>query len=476
MRTTDRASTHDVYTVVALGSTQRLTPEGFLLCEAVPIANLSELLYAPGEVPVQPGPDSLIRITRDEGVLMAPQTLASFEGKPITLDHPDEDVNPTNWRYLAVGTLRNVRRGEGEHSDKVIADMLIQDQRAISQVRDGLREVSCGYEAEYEDLGGGRGRQMSITGNHVALVRRGRCGPICSIGDSEMRTRDKSSTRDANHKAWVDKLKGLFYTRDEDGFVEALKGAPEVADIDGDPGDKTHNITINLQGAAPEPGAAEAAAAAATPPADPMTTILQRLDDISGRLTVLESGGVAAAADAAEDVDGDGDVDVDLDGDGDVDEDDILLDDDEKKRTTDKKSTSDKKSTRDSSGLAEDFADVLARAEVLSPGLKLPTFDAAADTTRTTDAMCLVRRRALARVADAHKDAVAPLLSGLDLRKATCDSVRHIFVAASELAKRTNDSQFVVRSQLRDTSNGVPSIADINKKHADFWAKTRKSA
>lgn len=467
MRTQDRASTHDVFTVTQLGTTQSLTPEGFLLCIGVPIARLGELLYAPGEVPVQHGPDHLVRITRDESVLFDPQTLASFEGKPITLDHPDEDVNPGNWRYLAVGTLRNVRRGEGPDADKVLADFLLQDHRAISQVRDGLREVSCGYEAEYADDGGGRGRQVSISGNHVALVKNGRCGPICSIGDSEMRTRDESSikkTKDQARKAWTDKLRGLFLTRDEDGFVKALEGAPDVAEMDGDPPDnKPVNVTINLQGMGDQPAESDPAAAgvdaAASPPADPIAAISAQLSDIQARLTALEAGGSATT----EDLPDEGDDDVDNDGDGEVDEED------------EKEKTKDKKTTKDSAGLAEQFAEVLAQAEILSPGLKMPTFDAKTELKKTQDAMCVMRRRALRNLAEEHKATVAPLTSGLDLKTATCDSIRTVFVAAAELAKRgTNDRQFIVRSQMRDMSSGkVPTIAEINAKNRAHWAPSQ---
>lgn len=484
MRTTDRASTHDVFTVTQLGASQSLTPEGFLLCMGVPIARLGELLYAPGEVPVEHGPDHLIRITRDETTLFDPKTLASFEGKPITLDHPDEDVNPSNWRYLAVGVARNVRRGEGLDSDKILADLLIQDHRAISQVRDGLREVSCGYEAEYADDGGGRGRQVSITGNHVALVPHGRCGPICSIGDSEMRTRDKSSTKDAAIKAWKDKLRGLFLTKDEDGFVKALEGAPDVADLDGDPPDnKPVNVTINLQGMGDAPAGDDLAGGAAgvdpgtTPPADPMTAIMAQLNDISARLTALESGGAAAEEPPASDDGADNDGDGEVDEPGEDDDEEFTKDsDDEDDPDTDK--TRDKRTTKDSAKLADAFAEVLAQAEILSPGLSMPTFDAKADPAKTRDAMCVVRRRALRRLSEDHKKVVAPLLSGLDLKTATCDSIRTVFVAASELAKRsTNDRQFIVRSNVRDMDAGkIPTIAEINAKNRAHWAKTQGNA
>ena len=51
------------FTQEQLGETQSLTPEGFLLCENVPLARIGEMLYADGEVPVT-AKDGVIRIHR----------------------------------------------------------------------------------------------------------------------------------------------------------------------------------------------------------------------------------------------------------------------------------------------------------------------------------------------------------------------------------------------------------------------------
>lgn len=480
MRTTDRALS-DVFTVAQIGRTQELTPEGFLLCRDVPIARTGEMLYGPGEVPVEVGRDMIARVTRGEDVLLAPATLASYEGKAVTIDHPEEDVDPDNWRQLAVGMVRNVRAGDGIDADKVMADLLITDRIAINQVRDGLREVSCGYDAEYEDLGGGRGRQMSITGNHVALVARGRCGPVCSIGDSDMRTRDESQNKAM--PSWQRKLLNIFRTGDEDTFVRELQGAPKVAELDGDePDDRAVNITLNL---GPQGGAADAdadgvpdaaAAAAAANPADPMQAILAKLGAIEQRLTVLEGGGAAAedVADAGDDDDGDGVPNGDDDDDEDPTKDSDKDDEDGRDRTEDaaRRRTGDSR-TRDSSGLEDEFADTRARAEILSPGIKLPTFDAARAHQATVDSICALRRRALARVGDEHRELIAPLLQGVDLKKGTCDAVRGAFVGASELVKRANESRvFIPKRPVRDAGEQrTLTIAQMNSRAREVWAK-----
>src|SRR5260363_78910 len=68
---------------------------------------------------------------------------------PSRVPVPDVLVTPQNWNTLAKGVTQHVRRGEGEQDGLLLADLLITDAFAIQQVRAGLREVSCGYEADY---------------------------------------------------------------------------------------------------------------------------------------------------------------------------------------------------------------------------------------------------------------------------------------------------------------------------------------
>lgn len=172
------------------------TPEGFLLCLAVPIARTGDMEYGEGETPLETDGNGKIIISRDEKEVFRPETIASFEGKPVTITHPVDFVDPNNWSRLAKGTMQNVRRGAGEHSDDLLADLLITDNMAIQLVKSGLREVSCGYEAEYNQTGEGRGTQSKIIGNHLALVEQGRAGSTYAINDhkakgAKMKIKDK---------------------------------------------------------------------------------------------------------------------------------------------------------------------------------------------------------------------------------------------------------------------------------------------
>lgn len=182
------------------------TPEGYLLCIGVPIARTGTLFYAQGELLNSDGEevieplDGVIEISRDADALFNVRTMASFEGKAVTLGHPDDFVNPSNWAIHANGHMQNVRMGQGEDSDKLLADLLVVTDRAISLIQSGLREVSLGYDAVYEQLAPGRGRQTGIVGNHVALVRRGRNGSEVAVRDSAPEIQPKSAIMTAKEK------------------------------------------------------------------------------------------------------------------------------------------------------------------------------------------------------------------------------------------------------------------------------------
>lgn len=170
-------------TVEQLSPKQSMTPEGFLLCEGVPIARTGSQLYAGHELPdLEPGRDGLITVTREEADVFRPETMASFEGKSITIRHTFVDSG--NVRMHEVGHAQNVRRSTDE-PDLLLADFLIKDAHAIRTAK-SMREVSCGYDADYEQNTPGQAYQRNIIGNHVALVERGRAGPRCSIQDEEI--------------------------------------------------------------------------------------------------------------------------------------------------------------------------------------------------------------------------------------------------------------------------------------------------
>ena len=172
----------------------RREPEGYLLCLNVPVARTGSQDYLPEELGLPRGPD-LISVYRPEEEVFAPETMASFEGMPVTNDHPAEGVDVENIRRLQMGHAHNVRRGTGEEADLLLADLIITDERLIDAILSGKREISCGYIYELAEENG-QYIQRKIRGNHIAVVDAGRAGPRVSIKDkkpTERRTGMKKS-------------------------------------------------------------------------------------------------------------------------------------------------------------------------------------------------------------------------------------------------------------------------------------------
>jgi uncharacterized protein len=198
---------NEFYAPIKLGGTRSETPEGFLLCKGVAIARTGSQVYSKEELPLEPGVDGRIVVDRTPNEVFRKETMASFEGKPVTVEHPNEFVNPDTWKQLSVGTIQNVRQGEGIDDQFLMADLLITDKKAIEYVNKELPELSCGYDSDYEQPEAGRGIQRNIIGNHVALVERGRAGPRCAIKDSKPKLGDSKMS---DKTKFLDKLGRLL--------------------------------------------------------------------------------------------------------------------------------------------------------------------------------------------------------------------------------------------------------------------------
>lgn len=158
------------------------TDEGFLICRNVPIARTGDQQYLASELGLDG--DKVVTVHRLEEEVFSEATIASFEGKPVTDNHPSELLDSSNVTIHSKGHAQNIRRGAGEWSDYLVGDLFVQDERLIEEVRNGKREVSCGYSVDYIDNGDGTYTQRNIRGNHIAIVEEGRAGHKAAIMDS----------------------------------------------------------------------------------------------------------------------------------------------------------------------------------------------------------------------------------------------------------------------------------------------------
>ena len=161
------------------------TPEGFLVCHSVPICRTGMQEYMPQELGVKARDGGFLEVYREESEVFKPAAVASFEGKPVTDDHPPVGVDASNYASYTKGTVQNVRRGSGADRDKLICDLVVYDAALIAKIEAGKREISCGYECKYIERDDGTYCQMDIIGNHVAVVEEGRAGSEVAIRDAK---------------------------------------------------------------------------------------------------------------------------------------------------------------------------------------------------------------------------------------------------------------------------------------------------
>ena len=211
----------------------RRDPEGYLLCLNVPVARTGSQEYLPEELGIPPNHDGLVTVYRPEEEVFSPECIASFEGMPVTDDHPEdpEGVTVQTCASLQKGHAQNLRRVTGDESDLLIADLLITDPVLIRHILAGKREISCGYNY---DLCHEHGQyiQRKIRGNHIAVVDAGRAGHRVSIKDHERRSFIMQS-KNKPRKTILSRLIAN-YAKDEETTTEEVAQAVEAI-LTGDP-------------------------------------------------------------------------------------------------------------------------------------------------------------------------------------------------------------------------------------------------
>lgn len=183
------------------------TGEGFLICRNVPIARTGSMDYLESELNPAGSSTKRVKVLRSPEEVFSPAALSSFEGKPVTNEHPPELLTPETYSLYAKGHAQNVRKGEGPWEGHMVADLHVQDETLIREVQEGKREISCGYECSYSDNGDGTYSQHDIRGNHVAVVTRGRAGKNVAILDSVKKIEaDRPERKDIMKKSSLFKL------------------------------------------------------------------------------------------------------------------------------------------------------------------------------------------------------------------------------------------------------------------------------
>lgn len=251
------------------------TPDGYLICHNVPIARTGSQEYLGQEIGLPERYGEVVQMYRPEEEVFAPETLASFEGKPVTDEHPAEDVNANNWAAYVRGICSNVRRGTGADADKIVADLIIYDPVLQNEIEAGKREISCGYDYLKVMTEDGQFVQCRIRGNHVAIVQNGRAGKSVSIRDekpNQKGSRRMKETREESKKELKGKVLKSFAQDAEPGEVasvaELMTETPAEETVKDEGGNPLEQILSLLQSMDARLSALEKPAAADEDPLD----------------------------------------------------------------------------------------------------------------------------------------------------------------------------------------------------------------
>lgn len=170
------------------------TPEGYLICTDAILARTGKQTYYKSELYGDScdDPAKIIELDRPESEVFADKTLYSFENKPLTVEHPDEDVNVENYDTFSVGFVRDVKKSIIDGKPVMTATLVVTNKDAIDDIESGkYKELSCGYDCDIDEIEG-EFRQINIRGNHVALCEHGRAGNariIDSVKDEKLQVK-----------------------------------------------------------------------------------------------------------------------------------------------------------------------------------------------------------------------------------------------------------------------------------------------
>ena len=169
----------------AASTKREYTDEGFL---RVPgrVARTGVQEYLASELGITDRePNTIIKVYRPDESVFDANSLSSYSGADVTIEHPNAMVNAESYREVSVGVVTGPGVRDG---DFVSADMIIKSKDAIAAVESGKVQLSAGYTAVYDEAPEDSPYdfiQSEIRVNHVALVDRARAGHQARLFDHQ---------------------------------------------------------------------------------------------------------------------------------------------------------------------------------------------------------------------------------------------------------------------------------------------------
>lgn len=166
---------------------------GYWIYENVPITRTGVFPYRGRQIDSDGkmglDPNRKYPVYRPASEITNPQTLASFDGVFLVDEHRMMGEGQTDASQRRIdGSVYNVHV-DPHNPGVVLATLKVQTRRMKDLIDSGKRALSCGYYCDYRPQKGVFNGmpydfvQFDLTGNHLALVKKGRCGEKCAIMD-----------------------------------------------------------------------------------------------------------------------------------------------------------------------------------------------------------------------------------------------------------------------------------------------------
>lgn len=182
-----KLTVNDRHSISLTNSRREYTDEGFL---KVPgrAARTGTQEYLASELGITDRkPNDIIVVYRPPEEVFNADSLTSYDGVDITIEHPKGLVSSDTYKQVSVGHVRGAAVQDG---DFTLIDMIVKDKDAINKIESGKVQLSAGYTAIYDKAPDDSPYdyiQREIKINHVALVDRARAGAQARLFDNQPR-------------------------------------------------------------------------------------------------------------------------------------------------------------------------------------------------------------------------------------------------------------------------------------------------
>ncbi len=174
---TERAYTNEGYLIVP-ATISRPGTQSYRAIELVPTED---------QLPNHLKPSDIITVYRPPSEVFKQESVDSFKNIAVTNNHPPEFLNSKNYKKYSVGIVLSDVMTDEKH---VQGTLKVTDYDTINDIKDGKVDISAGYhsniyfeDGETPDGEAYQAVQKDISGNHVAVVMRGRAGSEVKLAD-----------------------------------------------------------------------------------------------------------------------------------------------------------------------------------------------------------------------------------------------------------------------------------------------------